>query len=111
MPEGKNTGALTEAVYYILLSLYTPLHGYGIMQKVSEMSNHRVNLGSGTLYGAINTLIKKNYIIQSDTQVSSRKKEYIITNAGKEAVSSELERLKELVTIGESLKHLEGGGF
>jgi DNA-binding PadR family transcriptional regulator len=55
MPE--SIGALTEAVFYILLSLYQPLHGYGIMQNVGALSRGRVTLGAGTLYGAINTLV------------------------------------------------------
>ena len=42
--------ALTEAVYYILLSLYKPLHGYGIIQNVNELSKGRVKLAAGTLY-------------------------------------------------------------
>lgn len=50
---------LTEGVYYILLSLYEPRHGYGIMQFVSELSNGRVELGAGTIYGAIKTLVKR----------------------------------------------------
>ena len=50
-------GALTEPVYYILLSLLTPMHGYGIMQNVKKLTNGRVNIGAGTLYGAINTLL------------------------------------------------------
>ncbi|MBQ5890707.1 MAG: PadR family transcriptional regulator, partial [Clostridia bacterium] len=49
--------ALTEAVYYILLSLMQPMHGYGIMQNVEQLSNGRVKLAAGTLYGAINTLL------------------------------------------------------
>ena len=51
--------ALTEAVYYILLSLTDPLHGYGIMQNVEKLSGGRVRLAAGTLYGAINTLLEK----------------------------------------------------
>gem|GEM_PF-6914801 len=46
------TTALTEAVFYILLSLDTPLHGYGIMQNVEHLSGGRVRLAAGTLYGA-----------------------------------------------------------
>jgi DNA-binding PadR family transcriptional regulator len=49
--------ALTEAVYYILLSLYTPLHGYGIMQNVERLSSGRVKLAAGTLYGAIAAML------------------------------------------------------
>ena len=50
------TSALTEAVFYILLSLGQPLHGYGIMQRAEELSNGRVKLAAGTLYGALTTL-------------------------------------------------------
>ena len=41
--------ALTEAVFYILLSLDEPLHGYGIMQNAERLSNGRVRLAAGTL--------------------------------------------------------------
>jgi len=51
--------ALTEAVYYILLSLLTPRHGYGIMQNAELLSAGRVKLAAGTLYGAITPCWKK----------------------------------------------------
>ena len=54
--------ALTEAVYYILLSLVTPRHGYGIMQETERMSNGRVKLAAGTLYGAINGQIGRAHV-------------------------------------------------
>ena len=69
--------ALTEPVYYILLSLLTPMHGYGIMQNVKKLTNGRVNIGAGTLYGAINTLLSKGFIAEYKSDPS--KKEYIIT--------------------------------
>ena len=52
-------GALTEVTFFILLSLYTPKHGYAIMQFVEEETNGRLSLGAGTLYGALNTLQEK----------------------------------------------------
>ena len=85
---------LTEGVYYILLSLYEPRHGYGIMQFVSELSKGRVELGPGTIYGAIKTLVKRKWIVPIDED--GRKKEYVITDAGKLMVEFELERLYEL---------------
>lgn len=100
--------ALTEAVYYILLSLYTPLHGYGIMQKAKELSNERVNLGPGTLYGAINTLLEKKWIKSVDGEKDSRKKEYEITSMGKKVVNMEIIRLEELISNG---KKIIGGEF
>ena len=56
------TIALTEAVYYILLSLDQPMHGYGIMQNTEELSDGRVRLAPGTLYGALNSLLEKGWI-------------------------------------------------
>ena len=41
--------ALTESTYYILLSLYHPQHGYGIMQQTEQLSGGRVHLAAGTL--------------------------------------------------------------
>ena len=53
---GQENIALTEGVYYILLSLTQPLHGYGIMQRVEEMSGGRLRMAAGTLYGALSSL-------------------------------------------------------
>ena len=57
------TTALTEAVFYILLSLDAPLHGYGIMQNVENLSGGRVRLAAGTLYGALATLTERGWIV------------------------------------------------
>jgi DNA-binding PadR family transcriptional regulator len=98
MPEAQ--GALTEAVFYILLSLTQPMHGYGIMQNVSELSRGRVVLGAGTLYGAINTLLEKGWISPCESLPGERRKEYIITSAGRRAVEAEIIRLGELLENG-----------
>lgn len=94
--------AMTESVFYILLSLFNPLHGYGIMQNVKNLTNGRVTLGAGTLYGAINTLLAKNFIRECATFDAS-KKDYIITDEGIAALKRELNRLKELVDNGEKI--------
>ena len=89
---------LTEAFYYILLALRKPNHGYGIIQEVEELTNGRVQLGAGTLYGALQTLEKRAWIkLYSEDDSSRKKKEYIITPLGRKAFEKELERLKELV--------------
>lgn len=95
-----NNIALTEAVYYILLSLMQPMHGYGIMQNVEQLSNGRVRLAAGTLYGAISTLLERGWITALPENKESRKKEYLITDLGKEMVQAELVRLKELIENG-----------
>ncbi len=92
--------ALTEAVYYILISLLQPMHGYGIMQNVEELSNGRVRLAAGTLYGALNTLLERGWIAELPANYAARKKEYIITDFGKKALELEYARLQELVMNG-----------
>ena len=103
---GINTGALTEAVYYILLSLLEPLHGYGIMQNVERLSGGRLRLAAGTLYGAISSMQDKGWITALSAESDSRKKEYVITDAGREVLRAEYARLKELVGNGRAV--LEG---
>lgn len=98
-PEAKN-GPLTETVYYVLLGLYTPLHGYGVMQLVDEISGGRINLGPGTLYGALTALTDKGWITPLAGVEGDRKKEYVITDAGRRTVCGELERLEELLQNG-----------
>lgn len=94
------TGALTEAVYYILLSIQTPLHGYGIMQNIESLSCGRVKLAAGTLYGAISTMLEKGWITAIPEEKDSRKKEYQITPLGKQLVLAEMKRLEELLKNG-----------
>lgn len=103
MSERNESFALTEAVYYILLSLYQPLHGYGIMQKVEQLSSRRVMLAAGTLYGALSTLLDKKWIQALSGETNSRKKEYVITESGKVAIENEIDRLKELLKNGEAI--------
>jgi DNA-binding PadR family transcriptional regulator len=106
MPESNDRGSLTEAVFYILLSLYTPMHGYGIMQTVGEWSRGRVILGAGTLYGALNTLLEKNWIQTVPGSEKSRKKEYVITGLGRQQIDDELLRLEERMN---NAKRITGG--
>ena len=101
MPESYERGALTEATYLILLSLCEERHGYGVMQYISTITKGRVNLGAGTLYGAINLLLEKDWISTVDS--NSRKKLYVISPKGRDALEAEIARLAELLTIGENL--------
>ena len=95
--------ALTESTYYILLSLYRPRHGYGIMQQTEELSHGRVRLAAGTLYGALNTLCDKGWIIQLPADSESRRKEYQLTEKGLKVLRQEVDRLRELAENGERI--------
>jgi len=98
-----DTLALTEATYYILLSLINPQHGYGIMQQTEQMSRGRVRLAAGTLYGALNSLCDKGWIIQLPVEDGSRRKEYRLTAQGKRVLENEVARLRELAENGERI--------
>ncbi|MBQ7983418.1 MAG: helix-turn-helix transcriptional regulator [Clostridia bacterium] len=101
--------ALTEAVYYILLSLLQPRHGYGIMQNAETLSGGRVRLAAGTLYGALNTLLEKGWITALPQIHDARnKKEYQITEEGRAVLRGEIDRLTELAENGRRL--LAGDG-
>ena len=93
---------LTESTYYILLSLYTPQHGYGIMQRAEALSGGRVRLAAGTLYGALTSLCDKGWIAPLPV-VDSRKKEYKLTDKGLIVLKNELNRLRQLVANGETV--------
>ncbi len=99
--------ALTESTYYILLSLYRPQHGYGIMQQTEALSGGRVRLAAGTLYGALNTMCEKGWIFQLPVESGSRKKEYQLTEKGLLVLKKEIERLRELVKNGDLIMGVE----
>lgn len=96
MPEKETP--LTEAFFYILLAVRKPNHGYGIIQEVEELTNGRVVLGPGTLYGALQTMQKRAWIqIYSLEKESRKKKQYIITRMGRHVFEEERKRLEELL--------------
>lgn len=90
---------LTESIFYIMLALRRPNHGYGIIQEIQQLTNNRINMAAGTLYGAIQSLEQKGWItMYSEEESSRKKKEYILTDLGREVFMSEVKRLEELVT-------------
>lgn len=89
---------MSETAYYILLSLNEPRHGYGIMQYVELITNDRLRLGPGTLYGSLSRM-EKDGLIEVVAE-EDRRKVYVITDDGRQVLRAELERLKELVANG-----------
>ena len=53
---------MTETALYILLSLGEPRHGYGISKYVAELTDDRIKLGSGTIYGTLTKMQKDGLI-------------------------------------------------
>ncbi len=94
----KKSLPLTETTFYILLSLMEPMHGYGVMQKVEELSDGNVRIAAGTMYGAIENL-SKNKFIKTVPSKDKRRKLYQVTEDGKKLLELEAIRLKHCVNV------------
>ena len=99
-----NQQPLTEAMYYILLSVFEPLHGYRMKKSIETITNGRLILSSGTLYGALKNLLNNELI--SKHSISEGKIEYVITKKGQKVFVEEIGRLKLLIQDTEIMKAL-----
>lgn len=90
-----NGGPMTEAMYYILLALLRPNHGYQLMQSVNEVSNGRLEMGPGTLYGILSRMEEKELIVLIEQE--GKKKTYKLTEVGRDALKEEFNRLNAMV--------------
>ena len=101
---------LTEATFYILLSLVPDKkHGYAIMKDVETISGGRISLGTGTLYGALKRLLDNGWIerIEIESINQRERKAYQLTELGQKIVSAESQRLQSLAQIAQL--RLQGG--
>jgi len=89
---------LTETTYYILMALCEPGHGYAVMQKVEEMSEGRVRIAAGTMYGALENLGKQKLIAPVASQ-DARRKMYQTTSEGHTVLQMEAQRLEHLLRV------------
>jgi len=95
---------MTEAMYYILLALIKPNHGYQLMAAIEQVSDGRIKMGPGTLYGVLTRLQKDEFIVILNDD--GRRKTYAITEDGRAALKAEYKRLKDMIQDGILL---EGG--
>lgn len=98
---------LREPTFYILLSLSPgPKHGYAILKEVETLSEGRVLLSTGTLYGAIKRLLDRNWIKRAEDTEPNRaerdRKAYTLTELGRRALNAEVERLRKLLVVAQS---------
>ncbi len=91
MPRAKFQ-TLTEQMFYILLCLREECCGMDIMDKVPDMTEGRVNVGSGTLYNLLDQFLEEKMILE--TKVEGRRRSYILTEKGQEALAGEYERIE-----------------
>ena len=96
---------LTEATTFIMLSLADePKHGYAIMKDVESLSDGRVKLSTGTLYGALSRLLDQGWIARWDGKGDEEdapgrpRKTYTLTQLGRRVLEAEIARLDAVVT-------------
>jgi len=103
---------LSEAVFFILLSLAPgPKHGYAIMKDVEALSNLRVSLSTGTLYGALKRLLDGGWVRRVDEGQGGsgrERKSYALTQLGKGTLEAETARMQSLVAAAQ--KRSTAGG-
>ncbi|MEW9124139.1 PadR family transcriptional regulator [Geosporobacter ferrireducens] len=102
-----NGGPMTEAMYYVLLALMNPSHGYQLMNAITKVSNGRLNMGPGTLYGVLSRMQKDGLI--SLAEDDGRRKTYRITRDGEQALRIEYSRLMALIRDGKILEEGDEG--
>jgi DNA-binding PadR family transcriptional regulator len=117
--DSQTSSPLTEATYLVLLSLVpSPKHGYAIMKDVQHLSEGRVTLSTGTLYGVLKRLLEQEWIerveeIDSvsapDNSPGRERKSYTLTRMGKFVLNTETNRLQTLVSVARQRTAEEGG--
>ena len=85
---------MTETGFYILLCLQTPNHGYGIVQKVKDMTSGDIVLAPGTMYGSLSKMEKDGLI--RFLREEEKRKLYTITELGQEVLNIEMKRIERL---------------
>ena len=85
---------MTETGFYILLCLQQPNHGYGIVQRVEQMTKGEIRLTPGTMYGSLSKMEKDGliYFIREE----EKRKIYQITELGRQVLDLELKRIERL---------------
>jgi DNA-binding PadR family transcriptional regulator len=89
---------MTETMYYILLSLRKPRHGYGIILNVEQITLSRIRIGAGTIYSSLSRLEKDGLITHYAEE--DRRKLFVISDIGSIILKTEISRLKELYENG-----------
>lgn len=98
-PDAEEAKPLTEPVLLILISLSEkPRHGYALLKDIEVLSDSRVHLSTGTLYGALRRLLEESWIERFEQEDTSREKQaYRLTEAGRRQLVSELARMTQLM--------------
>jgi len=107
---GRDTKPLSEQVVLVLTSLASePKHGYALLKDVEKLSHGRIQLSTGTLYGAIRRLLEDEWIERFEQEDTSREKQaYRLTAKGRAQLNAEIARLRHLLRSATTRLGLKG---
>ncbi|MEU1590313.1 PadR family transcriptional regulator [Micromonospora sp. NPDC005710] len=95
---------ISEQTFLILSALADqPRHGYGLVTEVDEMTDGRIRLRAGTLYGALDRLVTQGLIAPDRDEVEKGRlrRFYKLTDAGADAIRAESQRMATAVRLAE----------
>ena len=101
------TGELTDSIFFTLLVLTEPIHGYLIMQKVAEITDNNIIIGPATMYTTLGKMVSVGWI--EDKEIDNSKKEYHITSKGMEVLEKNLKLRQFLLDVAK--KFMGGGSY
>ena len=108
------TTEMREPTFFLLTALLDgPKHGYALIAEVANLSENRLSLQVGTLYGALERLVQRDWVTESGTEVvAGRHRRYFaITDAGVAALEGESERLRARAARASALLAQRREGF
>lgn len=100
------SGELTDSIFFTLLVLIKPIHGYMIMQKVAEITDNNIVIGPATMYTTLGKMVTAGWI--EEHEIDNSKKEYEITPKGREILKQNYKKREFLLNVASS--YLGGGG-
>jgi DNA-binding PadR family transcriptional regulator len=106
--------SLTETTFFILLSMAVERkHGYAILKDVEALSQSRVVLSTGTLYGALSRLLDQGLVeqveVEDPEEVGRPRKYYVLSRLGRRVLEADMERLRTLVDTARQRLAVSGG--
>jgi len=104
-PSPYDTGELTDSIFFILLSMLDPIHGYLVMQKVEELTDSMIEIGPATMYTTTAKLLSAGWIEEHEND--GIRKEYQVTDTGKEILKQNFAKRKFLLSQAEKVMKKE----
>jgi len=94
------SGELTDSIFLILLTMLSLVHGYGIMQKLSELTDGKVVIGPATMYTTLKKMKNAGWISE---QKSEDKILYTITKQGSDILNNDYKRRKYTMELADKM--------